>query len=103
MRIEEISKNIDGRILVGNLEADFQNYYAGDFLSRVISKAPEKCAWLTVMNNVNVAGVAVLAEIKLIILCEGVKPTAELYEKCEKENIGIIVTDYGVYETCKRL
>lgn len=80
-----------------------ETFYTGDFLSRVMGKAPSGCAWITVMNNINVAGVAVLADVAMIILCEGVIPVDELIERCKTEKIGLLATELPAYEVCKRL
>ena len=82
-------------------DADVKAFYAGDFLSRVMGKAPSDSVWITVMGNVNVAGVAVLAEIKTVVVCEGVVPAPQLVEKCKEENIALVTTDKGVYECCR--
>ena len=56
-------------------EADFSREvtggYAGDLLSFVMGRAPENSAWYTVMTNVNVAAVAVLTDVAVVVLCEG--------------------------------
>ena len=69
MNIEKIANAIDANVVV-NSDAEIERFYVGDFLSRVMGSAPSDSCWLTVMNNVNVAGVAVLAEIKIIVLCD---------------------------------
>lgn len=102
MTAKEISAALDGKLLCDS-DADVKAFYAGDFLSRVMGKAPSSSAWLTVMNNVNVAGVAVLAEIKIIIVCEGAQPVDLLIEKCREENLALITTNKGIYECCRLL
>ena len=42
-----------------------------------------------------------LAEIKTVVVCEGVSPMPQLVEKCEQEGIALITTDKGVYECCR--
>jgi hypothetical protein len=74
--------------------------YAGDFLSRVISKAPRGCVWLTIINNQNVAGVAVLADIAVIVLCEDVAPDNMLLAKAKQSGIALLSTTKSVYEAC---
>lgn len=102
MNTEEICNKVNGEILV-NVPVDVTAFYAGDFLSRVMGKAPTGSAWITVMNNVNVAGVAVLAEIRIIVVCEGSKPAPLLIQKCIEEKIALISTELGMYECCRLL
>ena len=100
MTAREISGKIGGKVEVDG-SFDVKAYYAGDFLSRVMGKAPSDSAWITVMNNINVAGVAVLAEIKIIVICEGAVPAPQLTDKCREEGIALVTTDKGVYECCR--
>ncbi len=89
LNAKEIVVNDDNFVVSGG--------YAGDFLSFVMGKAPEGCCWFTVMSNVNVAGVAQLAEIGLIVLCEGVVAEPMLLDKCKAMGINIISTEYDVF------
>lgn len=100
MQIRELADNLSAKIVVDAEGVDVNDFYAGDFLSRVIGKAPAKSAWFTIMNNVNVAGVASLAEISVIVLCEGVEPVSVLIEKCKENGIALLVTSLDVYSAC---
>lgn len=102
MTVNELKNKLRGEIVVDSGQPT-DGVYVGDFLSRVMGKAPSGCAWLTVMNNVNVAGVATLAEISAVVLCEGVMPDTLLTEKCRAENISLITSPLGVFEACVRL
>lgn len=102
MTVEEIAKRTDATVIV-NAGKESQSFYVGDFLSRVISKAPSSSCWLTVMSNVNVAGVATLAEIRTVLLCEGVTPDERLTTKCEEEGISLLCTKLGAFEASREL
>ena len=102
MTVNEIAKRLNATVLVdGGKETE--GFYLGDFLSRVMGKAPSGCCWLTVMNNVNVAGVASLADIKTVVLCEGVTPDARLLEKCTDEGISLLTTDFSAFDSAVKL
>ena len=96
MTVSEIANRLNGCVVV-DAGKDACAFYAGDFLSRVMGKAPEKCCWLTVMNNVNVAGVATLADVSVVVLCEGVTPDERLKEKCAQENVSLVLTNLDVF------
>lgn len=102
MTIDELSERLEAKVIVGG-DKIVSGVYAGDFLSRVMGKAPSGCVWLTVMNNVNVAGVATLAEIGAVALCEGVVPDERLTEKCRDEKIPLLCTKLDVFGACARL
>lgn len=104
MTVEEIVSKTEGKLICSaEIDEDISSVYAGDFLSRVMGNAPPSCVWLTVMTNINVAGVATLADIKAIVLCENVVPDNLLIKKCNEENIALIQTIKTVYECCKVL
>ena len=102
MTVSEIANRLNGKVK-NDAVKDALAFYAGDFLSRVMGKAPEKCCWLTVMNNVNVAGVATLADVSVVVLCEGVTPDERLVEKCAQESVSLILTDMDVFSSAVAL
>lgn len=75
--------------------------YAGDFLSFVMGKAPEGSAWFTVMTNVNVAAVATLADIAVVVICENCHPDTKLVEKAEENGINIIGTRLDIFSAAR--
>ncbi len=72
--------------------------YCGDLLSWVMGKAESECAWITVMNNINVAAVAVLRDVSCIILAEGVQPDANLLAKAESEDLALFGSDMHSFQ-----
>lgn len=102
MTLSELSEKVEGRITVPS-DGEIKAFYAGDFLSRVMGRAPSESAWFTVMANVNVAGVAVLAEVRAVVLCEGATPDPLLVEKLKNEGIGLIETKLPLFESCVRV
>lgn len=102
MTIGEIATKLSAKAVV-QTDVECRGVYAGDFLSRVMGKAPSNCVWLTVMSNVNVAGVASLAEVGAVVLCEDVVPDDNLVERCEQERIALLTTPLTVYEACVAL
>ena len=86
---------------MGDENKQILNDYCGDFLSNIISRAPDSCAWLTVMNNVNVAAVATLIDCACIVLCEGVKPDNALLEKAKGQGLNLLGSDQNAFETTK--
>lgn len=77
--------------------------YCGDLLSWVMGRAPEGCAWLTIMSNGNVAAVASLADVACVLLTEGVAPDADLLSKAQAHGINLLGCEMGTYEAALRL
>lgn len=98
MKLREIIDKLHATAVnASDLDKEIEGGYAGDFLSFVMGKAPENCAWFTVMSNVNVAGVATLAGTGVVVLCEGAKADENLSARVKRENIDLIETDYDIY------
>jgi len=71
--------------------------YIGDLLSRVMGKAAQHSAWMTIMTNVNVAAVALLADVACIVLVEGVTPDPQLIDKVSVQGINLYKTDKDAF------
>ncbi|MDD4364842.1 MAG: serine kinase [Synergistales bacterium] len=87
----------------GNAEAEVRHGTVGDLLSFVMGRCPEQAVWVTIQNHVNVAAVAVLREIPLIILSDGRQPVPELTRRCGDEKIALASSPMSAYEICGRL
>ena len=72
--------------------------YIGDLLSRVISRGIPGGMWITIMNNMNVPAVALLADIPCIVLCEGVQPMEGVAQRCEKEGIWLLQSRENAFQ-----
>ena len=64
MKVSELAKESGWQVFSKGEDRAVESGYCGDFLSNIISRAPDSCAWLTVMNNVNVAAVATLIDAR---------------------------------------
>ncbi len=102
MKISEIA-SLSFRCFCGTTEKEFDGVYAGDLLSRCMSRVEVDNLWITIMANVNVIAVATLTEPAAIILAEDVEPTAEMLEAAEKNGITVLGSPLGAYELCGML
>lgn len=84
-------------------EREVNGAYAGDLLSWVMGRAGADCAWITIMSNINVSAVSVLADVSCVILAEGVKPDADMLAAAKQKGINILLSDKPTYETAKIL
>lgn len=87
----------------GRSDAEIRRGTVGDLLSFVMGHCPEEAAWVTIQNHVNVAAVAVLRDVPLVILSDGRQPAPELTERCLKETIALASSPLSAYEICGRL
>ena len=97
-RVSDVVKTLNAVVYNQGEDKEIIGGYAGDFLSFVMGRAPSKCAWFTVMTNVNVCAVATLADVGVIVLCEGVEPSEQLLAKVKEHGVNLIGTEKDVYE-----
>ena len=104
MKIKEICKKLNAEVQVqGNRERDVTHASAGDLLSFIMGTTPEGSAWITIQAHLNVAAVAVLKDIPIIILASGRKAPRDLIERCSAENICVALVADTIFGTCRRL
>ncbi len=103
MNVKQLAETAGYTVFTEGEDREIESGYCGDFLSNIISRAPDSCAWLTVMNNVNVAAVATLIDCACIILCEGVEPDGPLKARAEMQGIWILGAKQNVFEETKRV
>lgn len=104
MTVSEICEALGGDVqCVGDKGREITGAIAGDLLSFIMGTATEGAAWVTVQAHLNVAAVAVLKDLPLIIIASGRKAPDDLIERCTTENIAIISVPDTLYATCAKL
>ena len=72
--------------------------YCGDLLSWVMGRAKSSQAWITIMSNMNIAAVATLCDVAVIVLSENVSPDDGVKETAEARGINIVKTPMATFE-----
>lgn len=104
MTVQALSQALSLQVFhLAEPEREVTGGYCGDLLSWVMGRAPEGCAWLTIMSNGNVAAVASLADVACVILTEGVQPEADLLSKAQAHGINLLGSDLDSYSVAARL
>ena len=99
MRLEDLIRIIDGKFWIEGRLDEAAAFYAGDLLPKAMC-APAKCAWFTVVNDVDAAGAAVLADMAAIVLCGGAEPDETMLARCDECGIAVISTPLDVFSAC---
>ena len=98
MKTGELSL-LDGFTFAVQAEDDeIKSLYCADLLSWAMGRAPAGCAWCTVMGNVNAVAVASLADVAVIVLCEGAKLDEDARARAQKEGVNIVVTEKPAFD-----
>jgi hypothetical protein len=99
--IDEICSAIDAKVHVpGNGSKTVSRVTVGDLLSFVMGGDSAETAWITIQTHLNIAAVAVLKDIPLIIIAAGRLPAPDLAAKCAEENITLVTSESSMFDTC---
>lgn len=69
-----------------------------DLLSIAMGRAPEGCAWVTVMGNMNTLAVASLADAACVIMAEGAQLDETAVKKAKEQGITVLKTEKPIFE-----
>ena len=69
-----------------------------DLLSIAMSRAPEGCAWVTVMGNMNTLAVASLTDAACVIMAESAMLDDVAMKKAVEQEITVLKTDMPIFE-----
>ncbi len=102
MKVSELCKAAGFTLVTDKQDNDREigGVYACDLLSWVIGRAAQDAVLVTVMTNVNVIAVAVMADLSCVVLCEGVSLDSAALQKANENGVAVLSSDKPVYETC---
>ncbi len=102
LTIKDLTKALNASVVTGEdlLERQITDGYCCDLLSWVIGRAPESCAWFTVMTNINVIAVAVMADIPCVVVTEGAEIPQDMITKAQGSEVCMLSTSLNSYEAC---
>lgn len=94
MKVKDILNNNNFKLLSNEsgLNIDIQSLFASDLLSHVMGNASEGSALITVLNNINVLGVASLLDMSCVIFSHGVKINDAIIKKSNELGIPLLST-----------
>ena len=104
MNQNELAKKISLTPL-NNIEQkkDVTGCYIGDLLSFVMGRANPGDLWITVMNNINIIAVAVMADVSCIVLCEDVNIEQSIIDRATEKEIMVYKSPLTAYELSKKI
>lgn len=104
MNVKDLTEKLNLKTLVeDNFDREITDCYIGDLLSWVMGRAPENCAWLTVMGNINSIAVASLADVSCIILVENATLDDDAKIKAEIHGINILQSEENSYHLATKI
>src|SRR5512140_2015515 len=106
MNVRELISLVKGRLLVA--EADLDHIISGgcgaDLMSDVLASLQQADGvLLTGLCNPQIVRTAVMADLAAIVLVRGKTPPKETLDLAIREQIPLITTPFGMFESCGRL
>lgn len=102
MTVESFAKSTGFEALcMPSPEKEIEGAYIGDLLSWVMGKAESGNVWMTIMSNLNVVAVATLADVSVILLCEGVTLDGDVLALAESRGVNVLSTSLSAYEASR--
>lgn len=95
---ELIDKFSYAPVCVPEGDREIHGGYIGDLLSWVMGKAQQDNAWITIMSNINIAAVASLSDVAVIILAEGVALDEAVITTAEAKGINIVSSEKSAFD-----
>lgn len=94
MKVKDIVNSNHLRIINNNcnLDNEISGIFACDLLSHVMGHAKEGNVLITVLNNINVLGVASLLDFSCVIFTHDTEVTEDVINKAKELEIPLLVT-----------
>lgn len=101
MRVNDILNDTNFELLSNEsgIKLEIKSFFASDLLSHVMGNAGEGSALITVLNNINVLGVASLLDMSCVIFSHGVKVNDEIIKKSNELGIPLLRTKLTTVST----
>lgn len=105
MKLTQIIETINGTIFntKPDLDTEIKGGCGADLMSDVLASVQPDAVLLTGLCNPQVVRTAQMADVRAIIFIRGKQPSQETIELAEQENLPIISSPYGMFESCGRL
>ena len=82
------------------MQSEITGCYATDLLSLAMGNVESGNIWITVQTNMNILGIAALADTSCVIIAQGMNIPDDVMKKAVGENICLLRSDKPVYELC---
>lgn len=105
MKLTDLICRIGAKVLTSGamLDAEIKRIYASDRISDLLSQGDTETLLVTNLTGVHILRAAELMDVPAICLLNGVSPEPELTTAAERKGRALLVSPYGMFETCGRL
>lgn len=100
MKANEIAATVDGEVLAAPaVDIEIAHAFAADLMSDILAFAQPKMLMITGLINPQTIRTAEMSDIPLILFVRGKQPPELLLEMAKESGIGVLLSNYCMYET----
>lgn len=104
MTVKDLAEKLSLKALSeSDTDRNIDGCYAGDLLSWVMGRAEADNVWVTIMTNVNIVAVAMLADVSCIVIAENAEIEKDVTQKAREKGINLYTSDRTVYQLCAEI
>ncbi len=105
MTVQELVNELNMEVISEgmSLNSSIDGCYATDLLSLAMANVEKDNVWITVQTNMNILGIASLAEAACVIVAQSMNIPDAVVQKAKEEDICLIRTELPVYELCLKI
>jgi len=105
MTIRQMADAMNLQVFQGEKELDreISGGYVSDLLSDVMGHAREGEVWITLQSHANVVAIASLKDLAAIVMVKSIVPDDQVLKKAAEENIPVLGSPEGTFETAGKL
>lgn len=100
MRISEIIKFVDARLVAGKLNEDknLDKAFSSDLMSDVLTLDEDNILLITGLANLQLIRTAEMADIQAVLLARGKQANPEMIELANENGLVLMETPYSIYK-----
>uniref|UniRef100_UPI0032172A75 DRTGG domain-containing protein n=1 Tax=uncultured Draconibacterium sp. TaxID=1573823 RepID=UPI0032172A75 len=101
MKLTEIIKLTDAKVVAGNAEEDHNllKAFSSDLMSDVLTLDDDHMLLITGLANVQLIRTAEMADIEVVVLARNKKATPEMIDLANENGLVLLETPYSIFRT----
>lgn len=101
MKLREIVKLLDAKVCIGEgrLDEDVEHAFASDLMSDVLT-LKDTPMLITGLCNVQTIRTCDMANLEVVIFVRGKRPSEDMVELADENDMVLICTPYSMFKTC---
>ncbi|NLJ86270.1 MAG: hypothetical protein GX322_07500 [Firmicutes bacterium] len=105
MKIKEVLEVIDAELLTKpeHMERQVLSVCGADLMSDVLAFTKAKTLLLTGLTSIQAIRTAQVVDLAGVVFVRGKRPSPEVVEMANEEDLPLLVTHHPLYETCGKL